>query len=158
MHLSCQKCSFCHENRIMKMWTVFVAFQYTTKNFQEITNSSTNFSHLSSFFPTINIHCSHQSVFSQLYGFNLDHDEHTLVHVRLISIRTEIYSFRSVIQSTSHDKRMYYYIATWHYSKRLHADYWFVHKQIMVSTRKYIMPRRKTTHKAYLEFITNKYE
>lgn len=79
------------------------------------------------------------------------------MQVRLISVRTKIYSTRSVIHSTSHDKRMQTCIATWHYNGKLPAGNWFVHKQIMLSTSKYITPRMKTTLKDYRELITNKY-
>lgn len=51
---------------------------------------------------------SHQTVFSQLCGLNLHHDnKHSIVLAVLISIRTEIYSFWSGIHSAPRDQRPY---------------------------------------------------
>lgn len=124
--------------------------QYTKKVSRKISN--TNFSHLFNFFPTI-IQYSHQSFYSQLYAFC----KNTVVCVRLICIQTEIYYFTSLFTQPYTNKC----ISTFRFVAIMQSflDNWFVNRQFMVSTSKYIFNTEKENNtQSFLQFTTNKWQ
>lgn len=82
--------AFCHEKqnacKCRNIHDLSILVIYNLKfprNFEQF------YQFLTHFFPTIK-QCSHYSVFSQLYSYNLNHDEQTIVQVRLIRLASEL--------------------------------------------------------------------